>query len=191
MSSELIRVFKCGQGTFLAGKVVNGKSVNTIYNQGRGVFVDKPFTSLEDAKAFCEAELRRNERDVFHVLDGELIVTTVLSRSYHDRKERQFGWIYGCSSFLVVSALAFWLCLGVAPFQAYAANLLLACAISGFYLLALWVYGTHNIEAAVVTAIILVLLALLLPSCKKARLHHKGAQPSSVSISEVRHLRLS
>jgi hypothetical protein len=151
----------------------NGQSVGRILNQGEGVFLDKRFLSVEDAKAFCESELKKDMSLVFDIMRGDDILHTVMNLAYHGAREKRWNRNYAILSTAAVMLLALIVSVTVMPFQTITGHLVFIAGMTLLYVLFLSIMGTGNIEGAVVMVIILVLAVLIAPQLTK---HVKPSQ---------------
>ena len=68
---EHLKVFRQGKGTFTEWRFESGQPLGRILNQGEGVFLEREFSSLEEARTFCEKELEKNASLIFYVMRGK------------------------------------------------------------------------------------------------------------------------
>ena len=112
-----MKVFCQGGGTFCEWFFENGRSVGRILNQGAGVFLDNTFLSIEEAKAFCEAELKKDASLVFYVVQGENIIDFIRNDVYHNAKEVKQNRLFVAVTAAIVMLLASVVSFIFMPFQ--------------------------------------------------------------------------
>lgn len=163
MAEELIRVFREGKGTGCEMRFENGQSLGRILNQGEGVFLDKQFLSVEDAKAFCESELEKDVSLVFDIMRGDHILHTIMNLAYHEAREKRRNRNYAILSTAAVMLLTLIVSATVMPFQTITGHLVFIAGMTLLYVFLLSIMGAGNIEGAVAMVIILVLVVLIAP----------------------------
>jgi hypothetical protein len=182
MVEELIRVFREGKGTGCETRFENGQSLGRILNQGEGVFLDKQFLSVEDAKAFCKSELEKDVSLVFDIMRGDDILHTIMNLAYHEAREKRRNRNYAILSTAAVMLLALIVSVTVMPFQTITGHLVFITGMTLLYVFLLSIMGTGNIEGAVAMVIILVLVVLLAPQLTK---HLKSNQEIGRSVTSA------
>lgn len=179
----MIRVFRAGKETFCEWRFENGQSLGRILNQGAGVFLEKDFLSIADARAFCERELEKDESLIFYIIRGDDIIDDILNQAYHTALEKRESRRYAVVSSAVVALLALGVSIMVMPFQAVSSHLLFIIGMVLLYALFLSIMGARNIEGAVVMVIILILLSVLVPQLTKDSERNDGEKQTSESLS--------
>jgi hypothetical protein len=158
-----VKVFREGKGTFSEWRFENGQSLGSILNQGEGVFLENEFSSLEEAKAFCEKELGKDASLIFNVMQGKDIIGYVLNDAYQIAKEKKEDRIYAAVSMVVVILLASGVSVFIMPFESMLYHLLFVSGMGGFYFL-LYLIGAHwNLESVVAIIILLILISVSVP----------------------------
>jgi hypothetical protein len=161
--NETIRIFKRGKGTFCEWSFASGEGRGRILNEGDGLFLDKTFRTIDEAKEFCRAEIRSDASLVFEVMSGDEILETALDAEWHRAKERRSGLVYAIASSAVMALIACGISIGALRFDAVWAHGLFVVGMIALYVLLLAMYGTGNIEGAVAMIIILILIAVIAP----------------------------
>jgi len=179
MASAPIKVFRHGKGTRTRLEFVEGKPRHTLTQAGAGRFLNDNFQTLEDASNFCFAELQKDESAILYITEGELILKMVLNHAFHEAKKYEAGRRYAVLSSLAFALISWLIVTTMSPFASTGANLALAGGAVLFYILLLCLYGTRNVEAAIVMTLLLVLLCTLLPALKRARDKARKASHSS------------
>jgi len=162
-----IKIFREGKETFFEWRYENDQSLGRILNQGAGVFLDNEFSSLEEAKAFCEKELDNDASRIFYVMQGDDIIDIVLNEAYHLAEEKKENRIYAAVSTVIVMLLASGVSFMFMPFQAMIYHALFIGGIGAFYLLLYSTGGKWNLENVVATIFLLVLLSVVVPLLTK------------------------
>jgi len=158
-----VKVFREGKETFCEWRYEDGKPLGRILNQGEGFFLEPEFSSLEEARAFCQRELEKDASPFFHVLQGDDIIASVYNDAYHTAKDKKENRIYAAVSLVIVMLLATAVSLLFMPFQATTHHVMFIGGMGGFYLL-LYSIGEHwNLEGVAVVIMLLVLLSILVP----------------------------
>lgn len=187
MSASGFRVFQHGKGTFTRWDFTGGKRHGKIRTVGAGKFIDRTFRSVADAKNYCEAELKKNRTLIFHVIESDEILETVLDAEFQRAQERGSRIRSSMISLVIVTGFAVWILMANKPFQSLSANLAVASAFVLLYLIVLFSHNWNWLESFVVIVLILVMLALLLSSCNKARERRqkRERQQQSASIHKL------
>ena len=162
-----VKVFREGKGTFCEWRFENGRSLGRILNQGAGVFLENAFSSLEEAKAFCERELEKDASPIFYVVQGGDIIDAIQNDAYHIAKEMKENRIYAAVSTAVVMLLASGVSFMIMPFQVMIYDGLFIGGMGAFYLLLYSIGGRWNLEGVVAIILLLVLLSAVVPLLTK------------------------
>ena len=162
-----VEVFCQGKGTFCEWRFENGQAIGRIRNQGEGYFVNINFSSLEDAKVYCEKELEKDASLIFYILREKDIIGYVQNDTYHIAKEKKENRIYAAVSTAIVMLLASGVSAFIMPFQAMIYHTFFIGGMGAFYLLLYSTGGRWNLESVVATIILLVLLSVVVPLLAK------------------------
>ena len=179
-----IKVFRNGKEIFCEWRFENGQSLGRILNPGTGAFLDEEFSSIEDAKAFCDRELEKDASLIFYVMRGSDIIDAIQNDAYHLAKEKKQNRIYAAVSTVVVMLLALGVSVMIMPFQAMLYHLLFISSMGILYLLLYSIGGNWNLEGVVAIIILLVLISLLAPQLTKDTEPNKGGEHSQLKGSE-------
>ncbi len=158
-----IKVFRQGKGTFCESRIENGRSVSRILNQGAGYFLDNAFSTVEEAKAFCETELEKDASLVFFVVQGEYIIDYIRNVAYHDAIEAKQNRLFVAVTAAIVMLLASVVSFIFMPFQLVLYDALFIVAMGVLYLMIYSIGGRMNVEAIVLMIIILMLFSNMVP----------------------------
>jgi lipopolysaccharide export LptBFGC system permease protein LptF len=162
-----VEVFCQGIGTFTETRFENGQSISRIHNQGEGFFIKNNFSSLEEAKAYCERKLENNASLIFYIMRGKDIIDYVQNDAYQLAKEKKEDRIYTAASTIVVVLLASSVSVFIMPFQTMIYHVFFIGGMGAFYLLLYSAGGRWNLESVVATIILLVLLSVVVPLLAK------------------------
>ena len=162
-----VEVFCQGKGTFTETRFENGQSISRIHNQGEGYFVESDFSSLEEAKAYCERKLAKDASLIFYIMRGKDIIDYVQNDAYQLAKEKKEDRIYTAVSTVVVVLLASSVSVFIMPFQTMIYHVFFIGGMGAFYLLLYSAGGRWNLESVVATIILLVLLSVVVPLLAK------------------------
>ena len=163
METETIRVFRAGKGTCCEWGSEEGQSLGRIFDEGAGVFLEKRFLSVADARAFCEEELHKDASLIFHIMRGDDITDTALNQAYQTAREKRDDRNYAVMSTTVVMLLALIISVWAMPFQTTVGHVLFIAGMTLVYVLLLSITGTGNFEGAVAMAVILILALVIAP----------------------------
>lgn len=158
-----IKVFRQGKGTFCESHVENGRYVSRILNQGAGYFLDNTFSTVKEAKAFCETELEKDASHVFYVVQGENIIDYIRNDAYHDAIEAKQNRLFVAVTTIIVMLLASVVSFIFMPFQLVLYDALFIVAMGVLYLMIYSIGGRLNVEGVVLMIIILILLSIMVP----------------------------
>ena len=162
-----VEVFCQGKGTFTETRFENDQSISRILNQGEGFFVESDFSSLEEAKAYCERKLTKDASLIFYIMRGKDIIDYVQNDAYQLAKEKKEDRIYTAVSTVVVVLLASSVSVFIMPFQTMIYHVFFIGGMGAFYLLLYSAGGRWNLESVVATIILLVLLSVVVPLLAK------------------------
>jgi uncharacterized membrane protein len=179
-----IRVFRAGNETFCEWRFENGQDLGRILNQGTGAFLENEFSSIADAKAFCERELEKDKSLIFYVMSGDDIIDVIQNQAYHIAREKRENRIYAVVSIAVVMLLALGVSVMVMPFHAMTSHLLFISSMGLLYVLLYLIAGSWNFESVVAIAIILVLVSLLVPQLTKHTESNQSSEHTQTKGSE-------
>ena len=153
-------MFRQGKGSFFEWRHENGKPLGRILNQGEGVFLEREFSSLEEARAFCQSELEKDASPFFHLLQGNDIIDVVYDRDYHTAKEKRENRIYALVSLIVMMLLATGVSVLFMPFQAVLSHVLFIGSVGAFSLLLYSISGNWHLEHLVLVIMVLIMLSI-------------------------------
>lgn len=162
-----VKVFRQGKGSFFEWHYEDGKPLGRIRNQGEGVFLEEEFSSVEDARLFCQKVLDKDPAPFFYVMQEDDIIDSVYDREYHDAKDKKENRILVTITLAIVLLLATGVSVMVMPFQAVIYHVLFIAGVGGFYLLVNSTSVNWNLESVGAVIILLVLLAALVPHFSK------------------------
>lgn len=163
----MIRVFRSGKGTCTGTAFKDGIAESRITKTGQGKFLETEYSGLKEAEEYCRQELRRNRKDIFYLLSGDLIAKTVFDRAFHEEAHTRYRWVYGISSWLFFSLVGLGMSVEIFQNHSISAHLVFTFCVGAFYLIILLVMGAGSFDGAVVMAMLLILLALAQPILKK------------------------
>ncbi len=156
-----VRVFRAGKGTFCGWSVEDGRNVGRIHNQGAGSFLGNAFSTVEEARAFCETELEKDASLIFYILQGERIVDFAQDDAYHDAKEAKQNRLFLAVTGVIVILLAAGVSFAFMPFQSLLYDALFTIAMGVLYLMLYSLGGRLNIEGFVLMIIVLLLFSIM------------------------------
>ena len=162
-----VEVFCQGLGAFTETRFENGRSISRILNQGEGFFVESDFSSLEEAKAYCERKLAKDASLIFYIMRGKDIIDYIQNDAYQLAKEKKEDRIYTAVSTVVMVLLASSVSVFIMPFQTMIYHVFFIGGMGAFYLLLYSTGGRWNLESVVATIILLVLLSVVVPLLAK------------------------
>ena len=158
-----VEVFCQGKGTFTETRFENGRSISRIINQGEGFFVESDFSSLEEAKAYCERKLATDASLIFYIMHGKDIIDYVQNDTYQLAKEKKENRIYTAVSTIFVVLLASSVSVFIMPFQAVIYHAYFVSGMSAFYLLLHSTGGHWNLDKVVVVVFVLIIISVTVP----------------------------
>ena len=150
---DMIRIFQVGECTSIDSTYEEGR----IVHEGGGRFLPETFSSLDQAKQFCDQLLSSDPSSVLYLVKDEGIIETVRDEAWHRAKERRSNVIYGAISSLFVALFAIGVSIGVFSFETVWGHVFFIAGITGFYILLLIVQ-----IATIFEAIFLVIVAMLI-----------------------------
>ena len=162
-----VEVFCQGKGTFTETRFENGQSISRILNQGEGFFVESDFSSLEEAKAYCERKLAKDASLIFYIMYGKDIIDYVQNDAYQLAKEKKENRIYTAVATVVVMLLASSVSVFIMPFQAMIYHAYFISGIGAFYLLLHSTGGRWNLDNVVVVVFVLIIISVTVPLLTK------------------------
>ena len=165
-NNETVKIFKDGKGTCCEWHFEDGDNRGRIFKQGEGSFFAQEFSSLAEAKRFCQKQLTEDPASMFHMMVGDDIVETVMDQKYHRQKEKRSRLVYCLVSSTVFAVIAVLVAAAFVHLETFMGYALFVGAILLIYLLFLGIMGTGNIEAAMVMVIILFFAAVGGPTIK-------------------------
>jgi hypothetical protein len=158
-----IKVFRSGKETFCEWRFENSQSIGRILNQGAGIFLEKAFSSLEEAKALCERELEKDASLIFYVVQGDDIIDIIQNDAYHIAKEKKASRGFAAVSTVIVMLFATAVSFMFMPFQAMIYDALFIGGMGAFYLLVYSNGGSCNLDGIILMIILLALLSVIVP----------------------------
>jgi hypothetical protein len=162
-----VEVFCQGKGTFTVTHFENGQSISRIHNQGEGFFVKNNFSSLEEAKAYCERKLAKDASLIFYIMSGKDIIDYVQNDAYQLAKEKKEDRTYTAVSTVVVVLLASSVSVFILPFQAVIYHAYFISGMGAFYLLLHSTGGRWNLDNVVAVVFILIINSVTVPLLTK------------------------
>jgi hypothetical protein len=167
MNEETIKVFRKGKGTVCEWRFDTGVGRGRILQEGEGKLLSNRFSSLVDAKRFCEEQVIKDAALIFYIMTDEGIVDTVMDMSYQKAMQARSGRIYTVVSTAILALVALVVSVAVIRLETPAGHTLFVGVMIAVYLLALFVMGNRNIEGAIVMVMILILAASWGPKIKE------------------------
>ncbi len=155
----MINVFLTGRDTQGELRFENGITRHTITRQGKGHFLERSFATIQEAKDFCEGELKRNPSDFYYLMEGDLIVETVLDSKFQENKQRRSELIFAVVSTAFFTLVGWGVSSDLFPGLLYA-RLVFALGVGALYAFFLLVTGRGNVEAAITMTILLILFGV-------------------------------
>ena len=162
-----VEVFCQGKETFTETRFENGRSISRILNQGEGCFVESDFSSLEEAKVYCERRLANDASLIFYIMHGKDIIDYVQNDTYQLAKEKKEDRIYTAVSTIVVVLLASSVSVLIMPFQAIIYHAYFISSMGAFYLLLHSTGGRWNLDNVVVVVFVLTIISVTVPLLTK------------------------
>lgn len=159
---EPIRVLREGKETFCEWRFENGQPLGRILNQGEGVFLEKAFSSIAEAKLFCERELEMDASLIFYVLRGGEIIEAVQNQAYQIAYGKRLDRFYAAVSATIMMLVALIVSVLFMPFQTTTSHLLFVGGIGLFYLFLFLVASSWHLESMAATLLLLILLSVLI-----------------------------
>lgn len=164
---DSVTIFRQGKGTFAEWRFENGQSVGRILNQGEGAFLEREFSSLEEAKTFCKKELEVDASLIFYVMRGNDIADAIQNNIYQIAKRKKEDRIYAVVSMAVIMLLASAVSVFIMPFQTMIYHVFFIGGMGFFYLLLYSTGGHWNLDNVVATLILLILVSVVVPLLTK------------------------
>ena len=148
MKQDTIKVFCDGTGTACEWRFDVGVGNGRLLRRGDGQFLLEHFSSPEEAKHFCEAQVAKEPALIFYLMRGEDILETVMDLSHQEAREKRSGRLYGAISSTLIAFAALAISMAVIEFDTLSGHTFFVGVMVGLYVLFLLVMGNRNIEGA-------------------------------------------
>jgi len=157
------RIFRNGKQTFCEWYFESGKPHGRILNQGQGKYLENEFSSLEEAKHFCEKQLEKDVSLLMYIMQGDDIINSVQNNAYQKAQAKKVDRLYAAASLALVLLIAFVVSFLVMPFETITSHAMFIGGAGLFYLLLFMIAGSWHLENVLVTLLLLILLTVLIP----------------------------
>ena len=153
-----------------------------IINPGRGYFVDRTFSSLAEAQAFCRAEVTKNRRAILNLMRDDHVLET-FSDAEGQRQQRFRNAILPVLLSTIPVGLSAALLVKKAVFLPPSAHLPVTAAMVLIYLFILLCHNWGIFEAYVAMALVFFLALMLIPALNKAHARREKRKTPTASLT--------